>query len=101
MAKDSESKSFEKAMAELERIVQALESGQVPLAEALAQYEKSIALMSYCQKVLSQAEQCLPAHRASMMGRQIEQRLSQGVNGLAAGRHRACSQLVGGTDHGL
>ena len=57
MAKNSEDKSFEKAMAELEKIVQDVESGQVPLAEALAQYEKGIALISYCQKILSQAEQ--------------------------------------------
>ena len=57
MAKNTEGKSFEKAMAELEKIVQAVESGQVPLAEALSQYEKGIALISYCQKILSQAEQ--------------------------------------------
>ena len=44
-------------MAELEKIVQAVESGQVSLAEALSQYEKGIALISYCQKILSQAEQ--------------------------------------------
>lgn len=57
MAKNSKTRSFEQAMAELEGIVHAVESGQVPLAEALSQYEKGIALISYCQKVLSQAEQ--------------------------------------------
>ena len=57
MAKNSEGKSFEQAMAELEKIVQAVESGQVPLAEALSQYEKGIGLISHCQKILSQAEQ--------------------------------------------
>ena len=57
MAKNYESKSFEKAMAELEKIVRAVESGQVPLAEALSQYEKGIGLISYCQRILSQAEQ--------------------------------------------
>ena len=57
MAKNSESKSFEQAMSELEKIVQAVESGQVPLAEALAQYEKGIELISHCQKILGQAEQ--------------------------------------------
>ena len=57
MAKNSENKSFEQAMAELEKIVQAVESGQVPLAEALSQYEKGIGLISHCQKILSQAEQ--------------------------------------------
>ena len=57
MAKDDEKRSFEQAMGELEKIVAAIEGGQVPLAEALAQYEKGIELISYCQKVLSQAEQ--------------------------------------------
>ena len=57
MAKSSENRSFEQAMTELEKIVRAIESGQVPLAEALAQYEKGIELISYCQKVLNEAEQ--------------------------------------------
>ena len=57
MTKNIEKRSFEQAMAELEKIVEAIESGQVPLAQALAQYEKGIELISYCQKVLSQAEQ--------------------------------------------
>lgn len=57
MAKSSENRSFEQAMTELEKIVGAIESGQVPLAQALAQYEKGIELISYCQKVLNEAEQ--------------------------------------------
>ncbi len=57
MAKNSEKRSFEQAMAQLEKIVQAIESGEVPLAQALAQYEQGIELISYCQKVLSEAEQ--------------------------------------------
>ena len=56
MAKNSEKRSFEQAMRELEKIVQAIESGEVPLAQALAQYEQGIELISYCQKVLSEAE---------------------------------------------
>ncbi len=57
MAKNTEKRSFEQAMRELEKIVQAIESGEVPLAQALAQYEQGIELISYCQKVLSEAEQ--------------------------------------------
>ena len=57
MAKNSEKRSFEQAMGELEKIVQAIESGEVPLAQSLAQYEQGIELISYCQKVLSEAEQ--------------------------------------------
>ena len=57
MAKNSEKRSFEQAMGELEKMVRAIESGEVPLAQALAQYEQGIELISYCQKVLSEAEQ--------------------------------------------
>ena len=57
MAKNGEKRSFEQAMAQLEKIVRAIESGEVPLAQALAQYEQGIELISYCQKVLSEAEQ--------------------------------------------
>lgn len=68
MAKNTESKSFEQAMGELEKIVQAVESGQVPLAEALAQYEKGIELVSHCQKILSQAEQKIAKLSKNMEG---------------------------------
>ncbi len=57
MAKNGEKRSFEQAMAQLEKIVRAIESGEVPLAQALAQYEQGIELISYCQKALGEAEQ--------------------------------------------
>ena len=57
MAKNNEKRSFEQAMADLEKIVRAIESGEVPLAQALAQYEQGTELVSYCQKVLAEAEQ--------------------------------------------
>ena len=57
MSKNSEKRSFEQAMADLEKIVRAIESGEVPLAQALAQYEQGTELISYCQKVLGEAEQ--------------------------------------------
>ncbi len=44
-------------MKELDGIVEAIEGGEVPLAAALEQYEQGIELISYCQKVLSEAEQ--------------------------------------------
>ncbi len=58
MAKtDEKDRSFEQSMAKLEKIVEAIESGQVPLAQALTQYEKGIELISHCQKILNAAEQ--------------------------------------------
>ena len=57
MAKNEEKRSFEQAMADLEKIVRAIESGEVPLAQALSQYEQGTELISYCQKILGEAEQ--------------------------------------------
>lgn len=49
--------TFEAALKELEGLVQALESGNAPLEEALQAYERGAALLKYCQDTLAQAEQ--------------------------------------------
>ena len=48
--------TFEEAMAQLEEIVRALESGQVKLNEAVAYYEKGNALYTLCEKKLADAK---------------------------------------------
>jgi exodeoxyribonuclease VII small subunit len=50
-------RSFEEALAELERIVRDLEDGELGLDESLARYEQGIALVRQCQGQLGQAEQ--------------------------------------------
>ncbi|HEX8963018.1 MAG TPA: exodeoxyribonuclease VII small subunit [Rhodocyclaceae bacterium] len=49
--------SFETALQELERIVQAMESGDAPLESSLANYERGMALLKTCQERLAAAEQ--------------------------------------------
>ncbi len=49
--------SFEAALQELEGIVAAMESGEAPLEESLAQYERGMALLKVCQERLGAAEQ--------------------------------------------
>lgn len=49
--------SFETALHELERIVQAMESGEAPLEESLANYERGMQLLKLCQDALNSAEQ--------------------------------------------
>lgn len=51
------SASFEAALQELEGIVQAMESGDAPLEESLANYERGMALLKSCQERLAAAEQ--------------------------------------------
>ena len=48
--------TFEKALAELEQIVQRLERGDVPLEESVAIYERGEALKRRCDELLRQAE---------------------------------------------
>ena len=56
IADDIRAMSFEAALKELETIVGKLESGQAPLAESIAIYERGEALKSHCEALLKQAE---------------------------------------------
>ena len=47
--------SFEQALAELETIVRALESGQAPLEQSIEQYERGAELKAHCEAKLSAA----------------------------------------------
>jgi exodeoxyribonuclease VII small subunit len=49
--------SFEAALAELEALVATMESGQLPLKESLAAYQRGAALLAYCQDALKDAQQ--------------------------------------------
>ena len=48
---------FEQALGELESVVDRLEHGDLPLEEALTQFERAIKLTRACQSSLKQAEQ--------------------------------------------
>lgn len=48
--------SFEQAVEELEKIVQALERGDVPLDKSIEIYERGEALKRHCETLLSSAE---------------------------------------------
>ncbi len=47
---------FEKALAELEQIVQKLESGSVDLEESISLYERGAALKAHCESKLKSAQ---------------------------------------------
>lgn len=49
--------SFERAVAELEAIVAAMEQDELPLEEALSRYQRGIELLRQCQGTLNAAEQ--------------------------------------------
>ena len=57
--KKPENMTFEEVLQALETIVNELESGKLPLDEALKQFERGITIARHGQKTLSDAEQKL------------------------------------------
>ena len=49
--------TFEKALAELERIVNRMESGELSLEQALASHKRGLELAKFCQARLESAQQ--------------------------------------------
>ena len=60
--------SFEKALEELEKIVQALESGEVELEKSVALYERGEKLKARCETLLRQAEERVEKVKANAEG---------------------------------
>jgi exodeoxyribonuclease VII small subunit len=50
-------KSFESSLKELERIVEQLEAGDLPLEQSLELFEQGVRLSRECQRRLDEAEQ--------------------------------------------
>jgi exodeoxyribonuclease VII small subunit len=53
---ETEDLSFEQAFAELEEVVQQLEAGELKLDEAMALFERGVALATQCNTQLDAAE---------------------------------------------
>jgi len=56
MSKTKRTPDFEKSLAELEAIVEKLETGDLPIEESLKSFEKGIALTRDCQGALDAAQ---------------------------------------------
>jgi exodeoxyribonuclease VII small subunit len=63
--------TFEESVDQLEKIVAAIESGQIGLEESLAKYEQGMELVKRCRAILDRAEKRIEV-------------LSQGGEGLTA-----------------
>jgi exodeoxyribonuclease VII small subunit len=53
----TEPATYEEAMAELERLVQAMEGGQMPLDRLLESYRRGAVLLSFCRERLQAVEE--------------------------------------------
>jgi exodeoxyribonuclease VII small subunit len=67
-ANDMSAMSFEQAVAELERIVEQLERGDVALDKSIEIYERGEALKAHCEKLLSAAEKRIEKIRLDRQG---------------------------------
>lgn len=67
-------KTFEQYMAQLEKIVEELESGDLPLEKSIKKFEEGIKCSNYCSRLLDETEK-----KISMLSRSddgsIEERL--------------------------
>ncbi len=74
--------SFEEALAEVEKRVAALESGEVPLEEAIESYERGITSIQACYEILEKAEAKLLLLQKDADGRLKAQRAQVDKGGL-------------------
>jgi exodeoxyribonuclease VII small subunit len=56
MPKSSQEPGFEKALAELEKLVAQMEGGKLSLEQALEAHQRGLALARYCQERLEAAQ---------------------------------------------
>ncbi|MEP7242397.1 MAG: exodeoxyribonuclease VII small subunit [Gammaproteobacteria bacterium] len=57
MASNAKEPDFEQSLGELEKLVERLERGDLPLDEALKTFERGVALTRHCQASLKAAQQ--------------------------------------------
>ncbi len=68
---DIKAMSFEQALAALERIVDDLEKGDVPLDQSIRIYERGEALKAHCDRLLKSAEDKVEKIRLSRDGKPV------------------------------
>jgi len=69
MAKLPRNLKFEDALARLESIVTAMESGEIGIEESIARYEEAMALAAHCRQILDAAELRIQQIQADAAGR--------------------------------
>ena len=73
---DLEKLTFEKAMKELEELVDSLDKGDVSLDEAIAAYDRGSQLKDYCEKKLQEAKMKVDTIQSSDNTDTIPEKLS-------------------------
>ncbi len=66
-------KTFEQSMKQLERIVQELEDGDLPLEKAIKKFEEGIKLTKFCSAKLDETEKKVTILLKNAEGQMVEQ----------------------------
>jgi exodeoxyribonuclease VII small subunit len=82
--KDQQDKRFEVALEELEGVVEQLETGELPLEESLAIFEKGVGLVNYCNRKLAEVEK-----KVELLIKDKEGKLQFRTLGAASGEDEA------------
>jgi exodeoxyribonuclease VII small subunit len=64
---EAKPESFEKAMAELDEIIDLMESGELPLEESLTSYKRGAVLIDFCRGSLAKIEQQVKVLEADLL----------------------------------
>jgi exodeoxyribonuclease VII small subunit len=75
-----QARSFEASLEALERIVQQLESGDLPLEKSLELFEQGVRLSRECQERLSQAERRIEVLLRDPQGRPVVNTFTEPTN---------------------
>jgi exodeoxyribonuclease VII small subunit len=68
---DVRAMTFEQALDQLEKIIEGLERGDVPLDESIRIYERGEALKAHCERLLKAAEDKVEKIRLSREGKPV------------------------------
>jgi len=74
---DKKEKSFEESLNELEKIAQNIESGNLNLEQAIAEFEKGIKLSKECTEILDKAEKKINILVQGENGNLVEENFTQ------------------------
>lgn len=72
---------FEEALKKLEKIVEELESGKLPLEESLKRYEEGVKLSRFCHKTLQTAQKKIQVLSKKGEGWELEPFSTETLNG--------------------
>ena len=90
---------FEKALERLEKIVEDLEAGNIPLEDALKKYEEGVKLSRLCQEKLTQAESKIEVLTRTLNGSFESSNLDQENKTKKSGRSSRSKKSIDKLDH--